>query len=401
MSADPAADARRLEALRHECGPTAPSPPDWTTEIQRRYFPARRGAYNAFVSNPLEVDRLPKSERRILTLLCAADCGERWGHSGLPPDIRSRRRLLGLDLPSLMEDLVPCPALGKGNHPRWRALKLALDKYGAMYIGKKPGPPIQEWIAAKWFELSPAQWLELWTEVKARSYGISTAWGNPFAAAMASVTRAERHAWATRWCDEILRSHERQLRSWVGDAIVASFEQNGEKVPPKVAAMMKLRPAPAPKPPPKAPEPKVARDTYVFFGRESVDLDAAAALDPTTKRQFLAAAAKLAGKSFKTPRSFFVWEAKEEETSIDGVSVGRWKISRASDAKRALYDMWVFLVDNGTVFEVGTTQPAGIAMFQGRFVAEDARGRVVKPGKNPPLETLARELQASLPRGFR
>lgn len=215
-----------------------------------------------------------------------------------------------------------------------------------------------------------------------------TAWGDPFSSALAAVSRAERLAWAERWCDEILQSPERRLRDWVGGAVVGSFVDNGEVVPVRVTKMMKMPAAPEPKAQPKPIEKKIEPGKYVFVERLGYDLEGVEALAAPAKKQFLVAARKYGGKEFRTPKAFFCWEAKEDETSIDGVGVVHWKISLAVAKQQPVYEMWVFLVDNGTVFELGSARPVGVAMFQGRFVAEDTR---------PQTEELARQLQANVP----
>lgn len=385
MPNDALADLRLLETLPTAVGPTAPPPPEWANEVQERWFPSRRGGSNAFVRNALDVDTLPKNERLILERLCSIDCGVNWAHRGLPPDVRSRRRLLKLAKGGVLEELISCPAFGKGQHPRWKVLKFALDKYGRAYANKPNGPETQAWLAKGFFELTPLQWLEVWTELKARAYGI-TAWGNPLVAAVAAVSPAERVAWAERWCDEILQSPERALRDWVGPSIVASF--GSTPVPARIKQLMKVKAAPAAKPAPVV-EQKVKPGQYVFVGRTSYDLAGIEALDARTKKQFLVAAQKYSGQKHTTAKAFFSWEAKETETSVDGVEAVQWKVALATAKKKPVYEVWVFLVDNGTVFAAGSTEPLGIAAFQGRFVVEQK--------KRPELVELARQLQANVP----
>jgi len=385
---DLTADLRALEAIRPSVGPSAERPPAFATEIQKRWFPPRRGGHSAYVGNPLDLAKLGKDERRVLELLCAVDCGESWAHSGLPPDIRSRRRVLGLDPPGILETAIACAALGNGKHPRWKVLRLALDTYGRKYANKPDRPPLQPWLAERWFDLAPMEWLELWTEVKARSYGGMTAWGDPITGALLAVSKAERHAWAKRWCDTILRSPDRQLQAFVGKTVALAYTLTNEAVPAPITKMLAMKPALEPKVAPKAPEPKGKKGSYVFFGKKAYDLAGIQALDASSQRQFLAAAKLYGGKAFATPRAFFAWEAKEQETTIDGVDAIRWKIARAP-AKKAVFDMWVFLVDNGAVFEVGSTRTAGLGMYQGRFKPLDR--------KRTDLESLSRELQANAP----
>jgi len=379
----------RLEALKPGVGPGAATPPSWPTEIQRRHFPSRRGAHKAFVSNPLEIDKLSKQQRRLLELLCKADLGSNWGNSGMAPDIRSRRRQLGLDPAGIMEEKIPCAKLGKGSHPRWKALKVALDHFGRLYSTKSEHPQTQVWITENYFDLAPEKWVELWTEVKARAYGITTAWGDPFTAAVAALTKSQRNAWAKRWTAEIMRSPELQLRAWVGGTIARVYEDAGEKAPGFVTAMMRVEDAPAPPLEPARAEPPVTRGKYLFFGKQAFDLTTIDELDPAAKKQFAAAVAKMTGKK-QTPKAFFAWEAKQLETSVDGVDVIRWRIALAPAKKQAVFDFWLFPFDDGVLFAAGKNQPLGVAMSQNRFLAEGKKPR-------PELQLLARELQANRP----
>ncbi len=388
------AATRALEALVAERkgarGPSAPDPPSWPGEIRAHYFRPRRGT--AYVNDPVDIAKLPHGVRRILELLCEMSDLDavHYAHAGLPPDVRSRRRLLGLEPPTVMEDRIPSAALGPGKHPRWKVLAHALDKYGRTYIGKdKPKPPTQAWIAKSFFDLTPAQWLELWTEVKARSYGIITAWGGPFDPALAAVSKAERLTWAKRWTEEIAATPDPHLRDYVGPSIVKSFVAAKEPVPARLADLMKAKPAKAPKKKKKAPEPPKPRPgKYVFFGKRSYELADAEALSAKEKKQFMVAVRKYVGKELRSPKAFFTHEAKEQETTIDGVDLVKWQIAMAPQKKKAVFELWVFLVDNGTVFPVGSAEPSGVVMMQGGFLVED---------KKPATKELAAELQANVP----
>jgi len=367
-------------------GAVRPAWPLWPVHLRDHYFPSRRGGYNAYVSNPVDVAALGKVERRILELLCVVHPdGASYANAGLPPDVRSRCRLLGLLPPGIMEERVACPELGKGIHPRWRILKLALDTYGRKYAQKTDQPPTQEWIAERYFTLPPAGWLELWTEVEARSYGIITAWNDPFAGALAAVTTAERRAWAARWLGELECARDIALRMLVGSLVVDSYRAAKEPVPPRLASLMAAKAKPIAKPKRASPPVKKPRPgKYVFSGKNQGEADIAK-LSPAAKKQFLVAAASYAGKSFKTAKAFFAWERSELDEG-DGVDVKRWTIAIAKG--KPLYDMWTFLVDNGTVFPAGSATPSGVQMIQGSFLAKD---------KKPASRALAEELQADVP----
>jgi hypothetical protein len=366
-SARAAAAIRALEnAPRAGKGPARPTAPLWPETIRNHYFPPRRGAWNAFASNPLDVAKLSKAHRRILELLCEVELdGAFYANAGLPPDLRSRRRLLGLDPPSVLEDRVK----GKA---RWKILREALDKYRKL----KSPPPIREWLG---FDLDARQWVELWSEVCAGAYNMLEP-GDALHDAQGALTPAERHAWASKWLGVVMNSPDRDLRYFL-KRIIASFESAKEKVPAELAKAARLQPPREPKE--KPPEqPKRPGGKYEFSGKnvEPEDFDRWSAID---KKQFLVAAAKYAGKSFRSGKTFVAWGKKELDGDI--VDVKRWVI-RAN--RKAVFEMWTFLVDNGTVFPTGSAKPSGVHMIQGDFKPED---------KRPASQELAEELQADVP----
>ncbi|HEY2368521.1 MAG TPA: hypothetical protein VGH87_19125, partial [Polyangiaceae bacterium] len=63
-------------------------------------------------------------------------------------------------------------------------------------------------------------------------------------------------------------------------------------------------------------------------------------------------------------------------------------IALASAKRKPVYEMWAFLVDNGTVFRAGSAKPSGVHMIQGDFKPEDKRAE---------SQELAEELQADVP----
>ncbi len=87
---------------------------------------------------------------------------------------------------------------------------------------------------------------------------------------------------------------------------------------------------------------------------------------------------------------FFAWEAKQLETTVDGVDVLRWHIALATAKKQPLFDFWLFPYDDGIGFAAGTDRLTGIATSQNRFLAEGKKPR-------PELQALARELQVNVP----
>ena len=95
----------------------------------------------------------------------------------------------------------------------------------------------------------------------------------------------------------------------------------------------------------------------------------------------------LPGK-FTSPREFFEVFAKDGETSIDGLTATCWRIARADKPTIAVYEMWTFLVDNGTVFAAGKTTASGVHMIQGGFEAKK---------QTPKLRALAEDLARVVP----
>jgi hypothetical protein len=263
---DPRATIRELEAMpKLARGPSRhPAPP--LTEILQAFFPSRRGGHNACVSNPVDVRALSKDERRILELLCELDPdGWTYAHAGLPQSIGARRRLVGLDPTSVIDE-------------RWRDLKTALDEYGRKFANKSNAPRIEAWIAEKYFDASPEEWLEIWTQVAGRAYGYMATWDRPLPRAAAAVSPKARRVWAEKWAAEIMTSLD-------GDAM---------------------------------------------------------------------------------------------DVRLYTISLG----------KKPIYEMWTFLVDNGTVFPLGSHVPSGVHMIQGDFRVEDKRAE---------SKTLADELQRDVP----
>ncbi|MBA3396085.1 MAG: hypothetical protein H0T89_25875 [Deltaproteobacteria bacterium] len=122
-------------------------------------------------------------------------------------------------------------------------------------------------------------------------------------------------------------------------------------------------------------------ERYVFKRERVYEEAAISRLPRDDRKQFLVAASKYLGGNFRTVPAFFKKlrrDPDEADTSIE-----RWKIT----AKRApVYEMWTFLVDNGTVFPIGGTVPVA-QMVQGTFQVE--------PGQANP--TLASDLQRTVP----
>lgn len=79
-------------------------------------------------------------------------------------------------------------------------------------------------------------------------------------------------------------------------------------------------------------------------------------------------AARYAGKKLATPRDFFVWMGKQVDEPPEKTGGGtRYAIERTDAKGKPVYEMWTFMVDNGTVFNAGTSKESGVEMTQGFF----------------------------------
>ncbi len=459
----------------------------WTVPVLERWFPPRKGGDSAHIKDPLDVAKLGKDARRILVALSQVrPFGGNYGHAGLPPDLRSRRRLLGLEPPSLMDDIVKKSKATDRPMPRWQVVTEAMRQYDRLRDGKNATRPVlHEWVKANTFDLAPKQWLEVWAEVHAEVHGIYTYMNpDPLLTAFAAVSAADLREWATRYLDEIVGHStperprplgpDRAMRCDLGvDAVLglirakapiparhdhavtlfgtpAEIREIFEAIPRerrlgvvasihemvqngysnkgnfdkrKVAGVLDLVPEaasfvlayedledfereteedgvpglfdivtalakkePAVKaalaeamrrwtaPKPKAPKkraPKTAKKkvgVYRFMGGKHHDLAAAEKLTGVARAQFLWAAERYGGGPYKKPREFFVWMGKEIDEAPEETSGGtHWTIERTSEKGKPAYEMWTFMVDNGTVFEAGSADDIGVHMTQGGF----------------------------------
>jgi hypothetical protein len=111
-------------------------------------------------------------------------------------------------------------------------------------------------------------------------------------------------------------------------------------------------------------------------------------LSAVRKRQFLAAAKKFLPGRYASPHKFFEAFAKDAETTIDGLTATCWRIAIKDKPATTIYEMWTFLVDNGTVFAAGKAKPSGVQMIQGAFEAEN---------QTPKLRALVADLERVVP----
>ena len=198
--------------------PGASSRITWPKRALDWYFPERKGGENAFIKDPLDVESLTKPQRAILELLASVpNEGVGYAHAGLPESLRARRRMLGLDPAGPLEERVK---VGKGSSPRWALLLPALDKYGSLAPAKRP--PLKDYLEKDAFSLTTAQWLELWAEVKADSYRLSTTYAD--AALQSALETAPGDvvtAWVKRYVEEMRRGDDPDLVDRISASVLA------------------------------------------------------------------------------------------------------------------------------------------------------------------------------------
>ena len=185
----------------------------WPDRLLAWFLPMRKGARSAYVSDPVDVSGLTPTQRRVLKALNSVPHhGDTYDQRGLPPDVRSRRRLLGLAPPGVMEDVLKVERAGKAALPRWRIVRLAVDKHQAT----SKTLDIQSYLAKDWFDLTPAQWLELWTETTAKAYGHTFPSGDPLLRAIETSPPDVVHAWSGRYYLECTEGVDDELAQRIG-----------------------------------------------------------------------------------------------------------------------------------------------------------------------------------------
>lgn len=105
--------------------------------------------------------------------------------------------------------------------------------------------------------------------------------------------------------------------------------------------------------------------TYVFKRGGAFDETKLAKLSVTEQKQFLVAGGKYLGGNFRALAAFF--KKLRADPDEEGIAIQRWQIRRKGD-RAPVYEMWTFMVDNGTVFAAGTSTPV-VEMTQGTFHA--------------------------------
>ncbi len=175
---------------------------------------------------PLAVGNLDERKRALLGDLSVQRHKGSFEKFGLPPDTRSRRRLLGLAPPSVLERTLGFE--GKTPTPIWQIV----PKVVAAFERDEPGVDLfeepQRLVAfarkSALAELSEAEWLDLWMELKSGAYGL-TVLPQVVKAAIAGASATERATFARRWADEIRRHRDglESLSSYVFHALSADL----------------------------------------------------------------------------------------------------------------------------------------------------------------------------------
>jgi hypothetical protein len=184
----------------------------WADRVLGWYFPMRKGSFRAYVSDPVVPSEVRGDARDALVALSSvANSAAYYRHRGLPDDLRSRRRLLGLAPATVLEDRI-----GKAKTLRWHLLKEGLHAYSNLDDAKRS--TAQAFLQKKYFDdLTAVQWLELWTEVVAGSYGLTTGKGpEPILAAMDAVTAEQLRAWGARYLEEVQHGLDDDLARSLG-----------------------------------------------------------------------------------------------------------------------------------------------------------------------------------------
>lgn len=110
--------------------------------------------------------------------------------------------------------------------------------------------------------------------------------------------------------------------------------------------------------------PRTAPSTAYVFKREGAyDEKMLAKLPAGELAQFLVAGGRYLGGSFRALSRCL--EKLRIDSDGDGVDIQRWRISVKGN-KQPTYEMWTFMVDNGTVFALGSAAPV-VEMIQGTF----------------------------------
>ncbi|MGZ3451568.1 MAG: hypothetical protein ACXVEF_18300 [Polyangiales bacterium] len=438
---------------------------EWPARIMSWFFSAK----GRWPGNALAAKGLSKEQREVLSVLSERASTRNsnlraFTDRGVPGDVVARRRLLGLEPPTLLERVI---TFGGKKAPVWQHFFAIKKKHDVAWErARKKGAPLPP-VLPVFEEAIPTattrEWLDLFMDVSADLYDLYCydpvhqtlvdrlsrdevrsfvdAWIERMAArrdpylpysvwhwvayaatrldgpipealdpfvrltfseelapAIFSRIPAPRRARILTLCfDEAIRLDAEGDSGWA-TTLVDRAPKLGKALFPTLPAEIKrfkdARTArmaaarEAVKPRAKKPaKKKPAPPAYTFTNERRLTLADFAGVPAAMKNQFLAATKRYDGKSHATPAAFFASEAKALDEPAEGIVVGLWDICVPGE-KKPLYEMWTFLVDNGTVFRAGTAEHGGVHMIQGSFQP------IVR---SPQHEALAEELQKVVP----
>jgi hypothetical protein len=131
--------------------------------------------------------------------------------------------------------------------------------------------------------------------------------------------------------------------------------------------------------PKRASAKRVARakvehsENYVYKLEGAYSLAELEQLPSVDQRQFLAAAARYQRGKYRTVQSFFERFARESGEDISSLTFERWAIALKAKPRAPLYHLWIFLADNGTLFNYATATACPVHVVQGGFESTDGK----------------------------
>ena len=207
-----AAAQKAIIAALTEIPPSAGERDTWTSCLIEWHLPMRKGAYETIRRNPTDPKTLPPATKKWLAALHAVPHGGHWPPHGFPPDVRSRRRVLGYDKKTVLEDVILCPRFDKKKKlPRHFATREAFHRMDT-------GRDARKYVEEKYFDdLDDQAWLELCTEVEARSYDLGGSMDPEILkAAVLAVSKTERKRWRKQYLAECRQPYNDRLHEDIG-----------------------------------------------------------------------------------------------------------------------------------------------------------------------------------------
>jgi hypothetical protein len=199
-------------ALPSACLLTAPARFEWPIAILSWCFPPRD-----FATDPVAPHELTPTQREFLEYLSQVGVAQKFSNYspyvqfGLPSDMRSRQRMLGLRPPGILETIVH---IDRDDLPLWRALAARFLAYDQLPNDRRP--PLQTFLAITLPDFTARQWLDIWIEVEVHAYSLvrpnDPNPDPPLVAAMTALPDADVIAWAHATLEELLREPDPERR---------------------------------------------------------------------------------------------------------------------------------------------------------------------------------------------